>query len=72
MEYTEEQYQRVLVRSADMKAAIDVIQHMSKKGIDSWTEFGKALDVLFQARDAYMQEQHHIVLEKYVNRTNNT
>lgn len=65
MDYTTEQYQRVLAKSADMKAAIDDIQQMTKKGIYSWTEFGKTLDELYRARDAYINEQHKIVLENY-------
>ena len=63
MDYTNEQYQRVLSKSADMKEAIDVIRYMAKNGIDSWTDFGKALDELYQARDAYINEQHKIILE---------
>lgn len=63
MDYTNEQYQRVLSKSADMKEAIDVIRYMSKNGIDSWTDFGKALDELYRARDAYINEQHKIILE---------
>ena len=65
MEYTVEQFQRVLVKSADMKDAIDVIRQMSENGIYSWAEFGKALDELYRARDAYINEQHKIVLENY-------
>ena len=67
MEYTKEQLQRVLAKSADMKDAIDIIRQMSKNGIESWADFGKALDNLYKARDAYMQEQHKIVLESYTN-----
>ena len=63
MEYTVEQYQRVLNKSADMKNAIDELREMSKSGIDSWTEFGKALDAIYRARDEYMKVQHEIVLE---------
>ena len=65
MDYTNEQYQRVLSKSADMKEAIDVIRYMSKNGIDSWTDFGKALDELYLAREAYINEQHKIILETY-------
>ena len=65
MEYTKEQYQRVLNKSADMKAAIDELQHLSKKGIYSWTAFGEALDAIYKARDEYMQVQHEIVAETF-------
>ena len=65
MEYTVEQYQRVLNKAADMKNAIDDLREMSKKGIYSWTEFGKAMDALYKARDAYMNVQHEIVRENY-------
>ena len=65
MEYTVEQLYRVLNKSADMKAAIDDIQCMTKTGIYSWTEFGKALDALYKARDEYMNVQHEIVVEAY-------
>lgn len=67
MDFTKEQYQRVLGKSADMKTAIDTIRQMSNNGIDSWTEFGKALDALYKARDAYMEEQHRIIIENYAN-----
>ena len=63
MEYTNEQYQRVLNKSADMKNAIDELQAMTKNGIASWTEFGKCLDAIYKARDEYMKAQHEIVLE---------
>ena len=46
-----------------MKAAIDDLQYMSKKGIYSWAEFGKAIDALYKARDEYMSIQHAIVNE---------
>ncbi len=65
MYYTIEQYQRVLSKSADMKAAIDELQYMSKKGIYSWTEFGRAMDALYKARDEYMNVQHEIVAEVF-------
>ena len=64
-DYTVEQYQRVLDKSADMKAAIDELREMSKKGIYSWTDFGKAMDTLYKARDEYMNEQHKIVAETF-------
>ena len=65
MEYTVEQYQRVLNKSADMKNAIDELQTMTKNGIPSWTEFGKCLDAIYKARDEYMKVQHEIVRENY-------
>jgi hypothetical protein len=65
MEYTVEQYQRVLAKSADMKAAIDELKEMSKKGIYSWTAFGEAMDALYKARDEYMNIQHEIVAETF-------
>jgi hypothetical protein len=65
MEYTTEQYQRVLAKSADMKAAIDEIQYLSKKGICSWTAFGEAMEALYKARDEYMKAQYEIVAEVY-------
>ena len=66
MDYTNEQYKRVLNKSAEMKEAIDVIRQMSENGINSWTEFGKALDELYRARDAYVNEQHKVVLENCI------
>ena len=63
--YTIDQYKRVLARSADMKMAIDDIQSMTKNGIYSWAEFGKAMDALYKARDEYMNVQHEIVAETY-------
>lgn len=63
--YTIEQYQRVLTKAADMKAAIDDLHYMSKNGIYSWTEFGKVLDALYKARDEYMKVQHDIVRETF-------
>lgn len=65
MEYTVEQYQRVLARAADMKAAIDDLQEMTKMGIDSWTEFGKALDAVYKARDAYYNTQLDISIKTH-------
>ena len=67
MEYTVEQYQRVLAKSAEMKAAIDDLQEMTKMGIDSWTEFGKALDAVYKARDAYYNTQLDISIKTYFN-----
>ena len=65
MEYTVEQLYRVLSKSADMKAAIDDIQYITKNGIYSWAEFGNAMDVLYKARDEYMNVQHEIANEAY-------
>lgn len=65
MEYTTEQYQRVLAKAADMKAAIDELQEMTRKGIDSWAEFGDAMDALYRARDEYINVQHEIIAETY-------
>ena len=48
-----------------MKAAIDDLQYMCKKGICSWAEFGKAMDALYLARDEYLNEQHKIVAESF-------
>lgn len=63
--YSIEQYQRVLSKSADMKVAIDELREMSKKGIYSWTEFGKVLDALYTARDEYMRVQYEIAAETF-------
>ena len=65
MEYTVEQYQRVLNKAADMKAAIDELQVITKNGISSWAEFGKCLDSIYKARDEYMKVQHEIIRENY-------
>ena len=65
MEYTIEQYQRVLAKAADMKAAIDDLQEMTSRGIDSWADFGKALDALYEARDAYYNTQLNIVIKTF-------
>ena len=66
MEYTIEQYQRVLAKAADMKAAIDELQEMTKMGIDSWADFGKALDAVYKARDAYYSTQSDISIKTYL------
>ena len=66
MEYTIEQYQRVLAKAADMKAAIDELQEMTKMGIDSWADFGKALDAIYTARDAYYNTQLDISVKTYL------
>jgi hypothetical protein len=65
MNYTIEQYQKVLSKAANMKSAIDDIQVMTKKGIYSWTEFGEAMDALYKARDEYINVQHEIVAETF-------
>ena len=57
MEYTIDQYKRILDKAADMKYAIDDLQELTRKGIDSWAEFGKALDAVYEARDAYYNLQ---------------
>ena len=66
-DYTVEQYQKVLAKAADMKAAIDELQEMTKKGIYSWVEFGKALDAIYEARDAYYQIQLDIAAQTFNN-----
>jgi coproporphyrinogen III oxidase len=63
MEYTIEQYQRVLKKSAEMQNAIDELRLMTQNGIPSWTKFGKCLDAIYRARDEYVKVQHDIVLE---------
>lgn len=65
MEYTIEQYQRVLAKSAVMKAAIDDLQEMTRRGIDSWAEFGKALDAIYKARDDYYNTQLDISIKTF-------
>lgn len=65
MEYTVEQYQKVLAKAADMKAAIDGLQEMTSKGIDSWAEFGKALDAIYKARDDYYNTQLDISIKAF-------
>ena len=67
MDYTIEQYQKVLAKAADMKAAIDDLQELAKMGIDSWAEFGKALDAVYKARDAYYNTQLDISIKTYFN-----
>ena len=54
-----------VAKAADMKATIDELQEITRTGIDSWTEFGKALDALYKARDEYTNVQHEIVVEAY-------
>lgn len=64
--YTVEQYQRVLAKAADMKAAIDELQEMTRIGIDSWADFGKALDAIYKARDEYYNTQLDISVKTYL------
>lgn len=66
MEYTVEQYQSVLAKAADMKDAIDELREMTRKGIDSWAEFGKALDAVYEARDAYYNLQLDIAIKTFI------
>ena len=49
-----------------MKAAIDELQEMTKMGIDSWADFGKALDAVYKARDAYYSTQSDISIKTYL------
>lgn len=65
LEYTIDQYRSVLAKAADMKAAIDELQEMTRKGIDSWAEFGKALDAVYEARDAYYKLQLDISIKYF-------
>ena len=65
MEYTVEQYQRVLAKAANMKVAIDDLQEMTSRGIDSWAEFGKALDAIYKARDDYYNTQLDISIKTF-------
>ena len=66
MEYTIEQYQIVLAKAADMKAAIDELQELTRMGIDSWADFGKALDAIYKARDEYYNTQLDISVKTYL------
>lgn len=65
MEYTIEQYQMVLAKAADMKAAIDDLQELTTRGIDSWAEFGKVLDAVYKARDVYYDTQLDIAIKTF-------
>ena len=49
-----------------MKAAIDDLQDMTRTGIDSWAEFGKALDAVYAARDAYYNLQLDIAVKTFI------
>ena len=63
MKYTYEQLERVLAKSAGMKAAIDNLEEIAREGLVDFIEFGKAINTCYAARDAYMREQHEIVAE---------
>ena len=65
-DYSVEQYRSVLAKAADMKAAIDELQEMTRMGIDSWADFGKALDAIYKARDAYYNLQLDISVKTFI------
>lgn len=65
-DYSVEQYRSVLAKAADMKAAIDELQEITRTGIDSWAEFGRALDAVYAARDAYYNLQLDIAVKTFI------
>ena len=70
MTYTIEQYQRVLAKAAEMRNAIEALQELHVDVNPSytatyWTEFGKRMSTLFQAKDEYTNEQHRCVQETH-------
>ena len=63
--FSVEQYQRVLGAAAEMAASIDDLREVqAEPGTPNyWALFGKCLDKIFGAREAYLRVQNDCVLE---------